>query len=110
MKVAYRRTKGRRCGWSPVGEPAHVVRPVRSERLSIIGALALDGVRASVCLDGTVDGDAFLAFVEQMLVPNLCPGDIIVIDNLSAHNVHGVRNAIENVGARVLSSLDTAPT
>ena len=48
---------------------------------------------------GWPNGEAFLAYVEQALVPELRPGDIVIMDNLPAHKVHGVRQAIEAVGA-----------
>ena len=53
-------------------------------------------------LDGPMDGAAFLAYVEQVLIKDLNPGDIVVMDNLPAHKVSGVRQAIEGVGARLL--------
>ena len=48
-----------------------------------------------------MNGAAFMAYVEQILVPELSPGDIVVMDNLPAHKVAGVRQAIENVGAEL---------
>ena len=53
-------------------------------------------------IDGPMNGNAFLAYVEQILGPSLKPGDIVVLDNLSAHKVAGVREAIEAAGARLL--------
>jgi len=53
-------------------------------------------------IDGPMNGNAFLAYVEQILVPSLEPSDIVVLDNLSAHKVPGVRQAIEAAGARLL--------
>ena len=50
-------------------------------------------------LDGPMNGEAFLAYVEQALVPELRPRDIVIMDNLPAHKVHGVRQAIEAAGA-----------
>ena len=58
-----------------------------------------DGLIAPMVLDGPMDGAAFLAYVEQVLVPELRPGDIVVMDNLPAHKVTGVREAIETAGA-----------
>jgi transposase len=52
-------------------------------------------------LDGPMDGVSFLAWVEQMLAPALRPGDIVVMDNLAAHKVAGVRQAIEACGAEL---------
>lgn len=53
-------------------------------------------------LDGPMHGQAFLAYVEQVLVPDLRPGDIVVMDNLPAHKVAGVRATIEAAGASLL--------
>lgn len=93
---------GRNYAWSPKGEDAFITRPVRPERVSVMGALGWDGVLTAACLEGTVDGDAFLAFLEQSLTPVLRPGDIVVMDNLSVHKVQGVREIIENAGAFLL--------
>jgi len=53
-------------------------------------------------LDGPMNGAAFLAYVNQLLVPTLKPGDVVIMDNLPAHKVRGVRDAIEAVGATYL--------
>jgi transposase len=58
-----------------------------------------DGIVAPMVLDGPMNGEAFLAYVEQALVPELRPGDVVIMDNLPAHKVYGVRQAIEAVGA-----------
>ena len=62
-------------------------------------ALRLTGMVAPMVLDGAMNGPAFKAYVEQILVPELKPGDIVVMDNLPAHKVTGVRDAIEGVKA-----------
>lgn len=49
-----------------------------------------------------MNGNAFLAYVEQVLAPTLNPGDVVVLDNLSAHKVPGIREAVEAAGARLL--------
>ena len=49
-----------------------------------------------------MNGNAFLAYVEKVLVPTLKPGDVVVLDNLSAHKVPGIREAVEAVGAKLL--------
>lgn len=64
--------------------------------------LRRSGLMAPLVLDGPMDGVAFLAYVEQILVKELNPGDIVVMDNLPAHKVTGVRQAIEGVGAHLL--------
>ncbi|WP_040567491.1 transposase, partial [Magnetospirillum molischianum] len=57
---------------------------------------------APMILDGATNGQAFLAYVEQVLAPTLTRGDIVVMDNLPAHKLAGVRAAIEAVGAQVM--------
>ena len=64
--------------------------------------LRMDGLVAPMLLDGPMDGLAFLAYVRQVLVPALRPGDTVVMDNLPAHKVTGVREAIEAAGCRLL--------
>ena len=66
---------------------------------TFVAGLRLDGMVAPMVLDGPMNGEAFHAYVEQVLVPELRPGDIVVMDNLSAHKGHGVKQAIEANGA-----------
>jgi transposase len=68
---------------------------------TFIGALRSGGLTAPAVIDGAVNGDIFLAYIRQMLVPTLQPGDIVVMDNLSSHKVAGVREAIETAGAEL---------
>lgn len=65
------------------------------------GGLRLSGMTAPMVLDGPMTGPAFVAYVEQVLVPTLSPGDIVILDNLPAHKVSGVRAAIEAVGGEI---------
>jgi transposase len=65
------------------------------------GALRLTGMTAPFVYDGAMNGTVFLAYVEQVLVPTLSPGDIVVMDNLPAHKASGVREAIEKAGAEL---------
>ncbi len=64
--------------------------------------LRRSGLMAPMLLDGAMDGDAFLAYVEQVLVKELAPGDVVIMDNLPAHKVSGVRKAIESAHAQLL--------
>ena len=64
--------------------------------------LRLNGMTAPMVLDGPMNGDAFLAYIEQFLAPALVKGDVVIMDNLPAHKVTGVRKAIENVGATLV--------
>ncbi len=68
---------------------------------TFVGALRLEGMTAPMVLDGAMHGAAFLAYVEQMLVPTLTPGDIVIMDNLPAHKPTAVRHAIEATGAEL---------
>lgn len=63
------------------------------------GALRLTGMTAPFVYDGAMNGTVFRAYVEQVLVPTLKPGDIVIMDNLPAHKAAGVRDAIEKAGA-----------
>jgi transposase len=69
---------------------------------TFVAALRSTALTAPCVIDGPMNGNAFLAYVEQILAPTLTPGDIVVLDNLSAHKVAGVRQAIEAAGARLL--------
>lgn len=69
---------------------------------TFVAALSAEGLTAPMVLDGPMNGRVFLAYVEQVLVPTLHPGDIVVLDNLSSHKQAGVRQAIEQAGAQLL--------
>ncbi|MER8887809.1 IS630 family transposase [Mesorhizobium sp. M0816] len=66
------------------------------------GALRLTGMTAPFVYDGAMNGNVFLAYVEQVLVPTLSQGDVVIMDNLPAHKAAGVREAIETTGARLM--------
>jgi transposase len=66
---------------------------------TMIGALRTSGMTALMTIDGATTGDVFLAYVEQVLVPELRPGDIVVLDNLGAHKLEAVAAAIQKAGA-----------
>ena len=68
---------------------------------TVIAALRLEGLSAPAVFDGPIDSPSFLAYVEQILVPTLRRGDVVVLDNLAAHKQPEVRMAIEQAGARV---------
>jgi transposase len=70
--------------------------------LTVVGAVALDGVRAMMAYEGGTSAEAFLRFVREALAPSLHKGDVVVLDNLGAHRAVGVREAIETVGARLM--------
>src|SRR3954470_21758929 len=72
------------------------------KKTTLVAGLRLSGVTATQLLDGSLNGEGFLEYVRQVLVPALAPGDIVVIDTLSSHKSHPVREAIEAAGAKLL--------
>lgn len=70
--------------------------------LTILAAMRLGGIKAAMTIEEPTDADIFLAYVEQVLCPTLGIGDVVVMDNLSAHKVQGVRELLQARGAEVL--------
>jgi transposase len=92
----------RRYGRSPRGERCRAAIPHGHwKTTTFVGALTLDGMIAPMVLDGAMHGAAFLAYVEQVLVPALRLGDIVVMDNLPAHKPVAIREVIEAAGAEL---------
>jgi transposase len=93
----------RRYGRAPRGERVAEGVPAGHWRtLTLLAALTTEGVRASMMIESPTDGDVFLAYVEQILCPRLEPGHLVILDNLAAHKLAGVRQLIESRGAQVL--------
>ena len=69
---------------------------------TLISGIRLGGPCAPWLFGGAMNGEMFLAWVRQGLVPTLRPGDVVILDNLSTHKIRGVRDAIESAGARLL--------
>ncbi len=69
---------------------------------TLIAALGVEGICCSTTVDGAVNADVFEAFVEQVLVPDLKPGDVVVMDNLSSHKRARTRRLIERAGAELM--------
>ncbi len=72
------------------------------ENITMLGCLSASGLSAPMTVEGAVDGRVFLAYIEQVLTPTLCAGDVVIMDNLRAHKVKGIREAIEARGAKVI--------
>jgi len=68
---------------------------------TLIAALGIEGICCSTVVDGAVNGDVFEAFVKHVLLPELKPGDIVIMDNLSSHKRQRTRELIESVGAKL---------
>jgi len=93
---------GRNFGWSPVGTTPMIERPAHGKRITLIGAIAMDGARALRKVEGYVDGDEFIRFLREELGPALHPGDVVVMDGPRLHRVKGVGEALAERGATAL--------
>jgi transposase len=69
--------------------------------LTFLAALRCDGLTAPCVIDGPINGESFLAYVEQVLLPTLRPGDIVIIDNLGSHKGKAVRRTLRAAGAKL---------
>jgi transposase len=89
-------------GRAPRGERVDASAPASWESVTVIAAMGLDGVRAPLAFPGGTDAATFQTYIEQVLVPALHEGDVVVFDNLAAHLRPAVTEAIERAGAVVL--------
>jgi transposase len=90
-------------GWSDVGRRlVEAIPGGHWETCSLVQAIALDGTRAAMVLDGPMNSNSFVGFCEWLLAPSLHPGDLVVMDNLSSHKSQRAIRAIETVGARAV--------
>ena len=90
-------------GWGPKGQRLIGKAPHgRWRTLTFLAALRVDRIDAPCVFNGPINGQRFLAWVEQFLVPTLRPGDIVVMDNLGSHKAKAVWHAIRAAGARRL--------
>lgn len=74
----------------------------RWHTLTFLAALRCDRIVAPCVIDGPINGQSFLAYVEQALVPTLTPGDVVIMDNLGSHKGKAIRQAIRRAGAKLL--------
>jgi len=70
--------------------------------MTTLGAISLRGLEAVMTIESPTDGEVFLAYRDQVLCPKLTPGNVVIMDNLAAHKVSGVRQRIEACGAELL--------
>ena len=90
-------------GWGPRGQRLIGKAPHgRWRTLTFLAALRIDRIDAPCIFNGPINGERFRAYVEQLLVPTLKPGDIVVMDNLGSHKGKAVRQAIRSAGAHRL--------
>jgi putative transposase len=90
-------------GWTPRGQRLPGSAPFGHwNTMTFLAALRCDRVDAPWLLDGPINGERFLIYVQQVLLPTLQPGDIVVIDNLGSHKAKAVRQVIRKAGAKLL--------
>jgi transposase len=95
-------TMTRTHGYGPVGQRVVASLPLKGwKTVTFVGALTSAGLIAPWALEGAMNGEWFLAYVKQVLVPSLRPGMLVVMDNLPSHKVAGVKEAIEGAGCRL---------
>ena len=93
----------RRYGRARRGQRVHDAVPKNWGRnVTVLGSLSCHGLEAVMTVEGATDGAVFRAYVSQVLAPTLKAGDVVVMDNLGAHKVDGIRSAIEARGAALM--------
>ena len=93
----------RRYARAPRGVRVHQTTPEGNWKiLTILGAMSLRGMIATMTIEAATDAEIFLAYLDHVLCPALRPGNVVVMDNLSSHKVTGVRERIEAAGAQLL--------
>jgi transposase len=90
-------------GWAPRGQRLTAKVPHgRWKTMTFLAALRHDRIDAPWFVEGPIDGESFRTYVENVLLPTLHPGDIVIMDNLGSHKSRAVRQLIRSVGARLL--------
>lgn len=99
LRLDYSRRYGRAVGGQRVGGAVPLK---RGRSLTLIGALSVHGLKAVQVLEGALNYRSFAFYVTQCLAPTLCPGDVLVLDNLPVHHLTGVREWLAARGVEVL--------
>jgi len=89
-------------GWAPKGERLDKVPQGKWQTATFLAALRNNRVDAPCLFEGPINGERFRADVDQVLAPTLKSGDVVILDNLGSHKGKAVRQAIRNVGARLV--------
>ncbi len=90
-------------GWAPKGQRLPQAAPFGHwNTMTFLAALRRDRVEAPWLLDGPINGERFVIYVEQVLVPTLARGDIVIMDNLGSHKAKAARQAIRKLGAKLI--------
>jgi len=90
-------------GWCPKGQRLRAKAPYGHwNTMTFLAALRHDRIDAPWLIDGPINGERFLLYIEAVLIPTLRPGDIVIMDNLGSHKSKAVRSAIRNAGAHLI--------
>jgi putative transposase len=90
-------------GWGPKGERLKAKAPYGHwNTMTFLAALRHDHIAAPWLLDGPINAERFLVYIEEVLVPTLLPGDVVIMDNLASHKGKAVRKAIRSAGAHLI--------
>ena len=88
---------------APKGERAYGRAPRNHHRnTTLVAALTVGGMGAAMTIEGAIDGEAFVGYLRQFLVPSLLPGQVVVLDNLNVHKNARVRPLVEGAGCRLV--------
>lgn len=99
VNIALTRAFGR----APPGERIQDAVPKNhGKNITVLGALSPRGIDAVMTVEGATDAAVFRVYVEKVLLPTLAPGEVVVMDNLGAHKVKGIREAIEGAGGQLI--------
>lgn len=100
MHLGFTRLRGR----SPLGERLYDTESPGNtgKNISLIGGMSIDGLIATMSVIGSVNTDVFLFYIQEILIPELWVGAIVVMDNLPVHHAQVVREAIESAGAKLV--------
>jgi transposase len=102
-ETAAKTNMARTHGYAPKGQRLEGYVPYRRwQTTTLLGAMRDSGFIAPLVVDGAMTTELFLAYVQRVLIPELRPGDVVVMDNLSCHTQAGVRQALEGAGCQVL--------
>ncbi|HET8962917.1 MAG TPA: IS630 family transposase [Chitinophagales bacterium] len=90
-------------GWAPYGERFYALKPgTRTQRISMIAALNQNTLHSPFIFEGYTNRDLFIVYLEQVLIPNLKPGEVVVIDNASFHKGDIIKTMIESAGCSLI--------
>ena len=95
----------RQMAYSEIGTRAFSSNSETSKHFTLVGALTLNGLIAPMTLNGYIDGDAFLVYIQHFLIPSLIPGQTVIMDRLSVHKLPFVKSLIEQAWSKIKSSI-----